>query len=206
MFIAELKSLVVPDFRPSAVVKQLLSHRTIKKSSRNSSPCCKRIKSPRRLPSRASPGGIQIPPPPPINNATYPTSSTNIDGTNVVKPIPPLPPSEASLISSVSWYTGGVDPQNPKSLVLFHALQRIQRYLDLPEVSRDCDRLRERFVIECGPGGTDKPMQLKRHRSFGDFVLAKAKETSLFRRRSMVASHALSPMVHGLHSYQEVSN
>jgi len=117
---------------------------------------------------------------------------------------PPLLPSESSSSFS-SWYAGGVDPQNPKSLILYQALQRIQRYLDLPEVSQACDDLRERFVNECGPGGTDKPMQLKRHRSFSDFSLLKAKETSLFRRRSMLASHALSPMIRGVRSYQEVS-
>ena len=201
-------------------IDSVTSHSSTKKASHASANCCNRIKSPprlpspsRRLPSRAAPGGSRIPPPPPINSTNYPNSITKIDGSNVVMPwapspppFPPLPPPSPSFSSSISWYAGGVDPQNPKSLILFHALQRIQRYLDQPEVSSACDHLRERFVNECGPGGTDKPMQLKRHRSFSDFSLLKARETSLFRRRSMVASHALSPMVHRLNSYQEVSS
>ena len=199
-------------------IDSVTSHSSTKKASHASANCCNRIKSPprlpspsRRLPSRAAPGGSRIPPPPPINSTNYPNSITKIDGSNVVMPwapsLPPLPPQPSpSFSSSISWYAGGVDPQNPKSLILFQALQRIQRYLDRPDVSSACDHLRERFVNECGPGGTDKPMQLKRHRSFSDFSLLKARETSLFRRRSMVASHALSPMVHRLNSYQEVSS
>ena len=184
------------------------THSATKHSSRASAHCCRRIPPPPRSPSRAAHGSNRVLPPPPVNSANYPNSPKNGGVSNMAAPwnqsSPPPPPLFSS---SVSWYAGGINPQNPKSVALFQTLQRIQSYLDLPDVSRDCDSLRERFVDECGPGGTDKPMQLKRHRSFADFVLLKAKETSVFRRRSIVASNAvLTPVAHGWHSYEEVSS
>ena len=51
----------------------------------------------------------------------------------------------------------------------------VQAYLSRPDVAAACDEARVRFVEPCGPGGTDIPMRLKRHRSDADFEVVRGK-------------------------------
>ena len=75
----------------------------------------------------------------------------------------------------------GAPPLPARAAEALRTVLRIEELLSDPDQAAECDRLRDRFVSECGPGGTDVPCQLKKHRSATDFTILKGKLTAADR-------------------------
>jgi len=79
------------------------------------------------------------------------------------------------------WQVPGAPPLSPRAAEVMLAVCSIEAKMADPHVAAHIDSMRDRFVNECGPGGTDIPCQLKRHRSATDFIILKGKMTAAER-------------------------